>query len=146
MNTYTVPHLVSLFQLRQLLLTTSRETANQCPSSLLFEKNELWTQLHEVAAVAEGPRYQIVAGIAKSSSTVPLKTRHVEKRCMLNLSTAQTSSRWCGVVVRKGSASSGVVLNTCPWFKITWSVAKSPRVAEHCDVNIHSHTQLHGGF
>ncbi|GFY51287.1 hypothetical protein TNIN_42111 [Trichonephila inaurata madagascariensis] len=45
MNTFTFPHLVSLFQLRQLLLTTSRETANQCPSSLLFEKNELWTQL-----------------------------------------------------------------------------------------------------
>ncbi|GFW60876.1 hypothetical protein TNCV_4870891 [Trichonephila clavipes] len=38
------------------------------------------------------------------------------------------------------SASSGVVLVTLPWFKITRSVAKTPRVAEQCDVNIHSLT------
>ncbi|GFY07515.1 hypothetical protein TNCV_1822751 [Trichonephila clavipes] len=31
-----------------------------------------------------------------SSSPVPLKTRRVGKRCTLNLSRAQTSSRWCG--------------------------------------------------
>ncbi|GFX76478.1 hypothetical protein TNCV_2130291 [Trichonephila clavipes] len=30
----------------------------------------------------------------------------------LNLSTAQTSSRWCGVVVRRGDFSSDVVLVT----------------------------------
>ncbi|GFY25153.1 uncharacterized protein TNCV_2482741 [Trichonephila clavipes] len=36
-----------------------------------------------------------------SSSPVPLKTRRVEKRCTLNLSRAQTFSRWCGVVVRR---------------------------------------------
>ncbi|GFX78572.1 hypothetical protein TNCV_30121 [Trichonephila clavipes] len=36
-----------------------------------------------------------------------------------------------GMVVRRGGASSGVV-------QITWSVAKSPRVADQCDVNIHS--------
>ncbi|GFW61450.1 hypothetical protein TNCV_346981 [Trichonephila clavipes] len=48
------------------------------------------------------------------------------------------SSRWCGVVVRRGGASSGVVHVTLPWFKITLSVAKSPRVAEQCDINIHS--------
>ncbi|GFU02794.1 uncharacterized protein TNCV_1893311, partial [Trichonephila clavipes] len=47
-----------------------------------------------------------------SSSPVPLKTRRVGKRCTLNLYRAQTSSRWCGVVVRRGSASSGVVLVT----------------------------------
>ncbi|GFS65693.1 hypothetical protein TNCV_3853431 [Trichonephila clavipes] len=35
-------------------------------------------------------------------------------------------------------ASSGVVHVTGSWFKIAWSVAKSPRVAEQCDVNIHS--------
>ncbi|GFT90489.1 uncharacterized protein TNCV_4491771 [Trichonephila clavipes] len=39
---------------------------------------------------------------------VPLKTRRVGQRCTLNLSRAETSSRWCGVVVRRG-ASSGVV-------------------------------------
>ncbi|GFW41940.1 hypothetical protein TNCV_6491 [Trichonephila clavipes] len=41
---------------------------------------------------------------------VPLKTRRVGQRCTLNLSRAETSSRWCGVVVRRGvCASSGVV-------------------------------------
>ncbi|GFU68129.1 uncharacterized protein TNCV_247931 [Trichonephila clavipes] len=37
-----------------------------------------------------------------SSSPVPLKTRRIGQRCTLNLSRAQTSSRWCGVVVRRG--------------------------------------------
>ncbi|GFY35193.1 uncharacterized protein TNCV_5045671 [Trichonephila clavipes] len=44
-----------------------------------------------------------------SSSPVPLKTRRVGQRCTLNLSRAETSSRGCGVVVRRGGASSGVV-------------------------------------
>ncbi|GFU32945.1 uncharacterized protein TNCV_4155351 [Trichonephila clavipes] len=61
------------------------------------------------AAVAEWYRYRIMAGFVTSSSLVPLKTRRVGQRCMLNLSRAETSSRWCGVVVRRGSASSGVV-------------------------------------
>ncbi|GFX06434.1 hypothetical protein TNCV_2939621 [Trichonephila clavipes] len=42
---------------------------------------------------------------------------------------------WSGVVVKRGQ------LKYCPrqpWFKITKSVSKSPRVAEQCDVNIHS--------
>ncbi|GFV00268.1 uncharacterized protein TNCV_729891 [Trichonephila clavipes] len=36
------------------------------------------------------------------SSPVPLKTRRVGQRCTLNLSRAETSSRWCGVIVRRG--------------------------------------------
>ncbi|GFS71653.1 uncharacterized protein TNCV_4270481 [Trichonephila clavipes] len=44
-----------------------------------------------------------------SSSPVPLKIRRVGQRCKLNLSRAETSSRWCGVVVRRGGASSDVV-------------------------------------
>ncbi|GFV67224.1 uncharacterized protein TNCV_3669791 [Trichonephila clavipes] len=44
-----------------------------------------------------------------SSSPVPLKTRRVGHRFTLNLSRAETSYRWCGVVVRRGGASSGVV-------------------------------------
>ncbi|PRD25835.1 UNVERIFIED_CONTAM: hypothetical protein NCL1_39753 [Trichonephila clavipes] len=36
------------------------------------------------------------------SSPVPLKTRRVGERCTLNLPRAQTSSSWCGVVVRRG--------------------------------------------
>ncbi|GFT13734.1 hypothetical protein TNCV_3831901 [Trichonephila clavipes] len=55
--------------------------------------------------------------------------RPVGQRCTLNLSSAETSSRWCGVVVRRGG-SSGVVHVTLLGFKITWSVAKSPRVAK----------------
>ncbi|GFY34903.1 uncharacterized protein TNCV_154761 [Trichonephila clavipes] len=37
-----------------------------------------------------------------SSSPVTSKTRRVGQRCTLNLSRAQTSFRWCGVVVRRG--------------------------------------------
>ncbi|GFW75632.1 uncharacterized protein TNCV_4428151 [Trichonephila clavipes] len=37
-----------------------------------------------------------------STSPVPLMTRRVGERCTLNLSRAETSSRWCGVVVRRG--------------------------------------------
>ncbi|GFW86498.1 ntA domain-containing protein [Trichonephila clavipes] len=37
-----------------------------------------------------------------SSIPVPLKTRRVGQRCTLNLSRVETSSRWCGVVVRRG--------------------------------------------
>ncbi|GFX60584.1 uncharacterized protein TNCV_3061571 [Trichonephila clavipes] len=44
-----------------------------------------------------------------SSSPVSLKTRRVGQRCTLNLLRAETSSRWCGVVVRRGGASSDVV-------------------------------------
>ncbi|GFU44044.1 uncharacterized protein TNCV_4963561 [Trichonephila clavipes] len=61
------------------------------------------------AVVAEWYRHRIVAGFVTSSSPVPLKTRRVGQRCTLNLSRAEMSSRWCGVVVRRGGASSGVV-------------------------------------
>ncbi|GFX20687.1 uncharacterized protein TNCV_4270191 [Trichonephila clavipes] len=59
-----------------------------------------------VAAVAERYRYRIVACLVTSSSPVPVKTLRVGQRCMLNLSRAETSSRWRGVVVRRGGASS----------------------------------------
>ncbi|GFS87993.1 uncharacterized protein TNCV_3929771 [Trichonephila clavipes] len=62
-----------------------------------------------VAAVAEWYRYRTVACFVRGSNPVPLKTRRVGQRCTLNLSRAETSSRWCGVVVRRGGASSGVV-------------------------------------
>ncbi|GFW92296.1 uncharacterized protein TNCV_3541821 [Trichonephila clavipes] len=63
----------------------------------------------KAAVGAKWSRYRIVAGLVTSSSPVPLKTRHVGQRFTLNLSRAQTSSRWCGVVVWRGGASSGVV-------------------------------------
>ncbi|GFU68185.1 uncharacterized protein TNCV_38951 [Trichonephila clavipes] len=49
------------------------------------------------------------SGHVISSSPVPLKTHRVGQRCTLNLSRAETSSRWCDVVVRRGGANSGVV-------------------------------------
>ncbi|GFT80765.1 histone-lysine N-methyltransferase SETMAR [Trichonephila clavipes] len=49
----------------------------------------------------EPPR-RTVACLVTSSSPVPLKTRRVGQRCPLNLSRVETSSRWCGVVVRRG--------------------------------------------
>ncbi|GFT97482.1 uncharacterized protein TNCV_386641 [Trichonephila clavipes] len=76
-----------------------------------------------------------------SSSPVSLKTRRERQRCTLNLSIAETSSGWCGVVVKRSSSSSGFAHVTWTWFKITWSVTKSCRVAEQCDVNMHSLTR-----
>ncbi|GFV39507.1 uncharacterized protein TNCV_4338711 [Trichonephila clavipes] len=66
----------------------------------------------DVAAVAEWSRYRIMAGLSRVRNPVLLKTRRVGQRCTLNLSRAQTSSRWCGMVVRIGGASSCVVLVT----------------------------------
>ncbi|GFT07913.1 uncharacterized protein TNCV_873451 [Trichonephila clavipes] len=63
----------------------------------------------QVAAVGEWSRNRIVAGLVTSLSPVPLKTYRVGERCTFNPSRAQTSSRWCGAVVRRGGASSGVV-------------------------------------
>ncbi|GFW82982.1 uncharacterized protein TNCV_4604091 [Trichonephila clavipes] len=89
-----------------------------------------------VAAVAEWYRYRNVACLVTSSSPVPLKTRHVGQRCTLNLSRAETSSRWCGVVVRRA----GCQLRCRPRHltMVQNDVAKSPRAAELCDVTIQS--------
>ncbi|GFV71473.1 hypothetical protein TNCV_4562251 [Trichonephila clavipes] len=47
--------------------------------------------------------------LVTNSSPVPLKICHVGQRCTLNQPRAETSSRWCGVVIRRGGASSGVI-------------------------------------
>ncbi|GFV05139.1 uncharacterized protein TNCV_223531 [Trichonephila clavipes] len=83
-----------------------------CGSGDLQQWRLLWLEPHFTeleAAVAEWYRHRIVAGFVTSSSPVPLKSRRVGQRCTLNLSRAEMSSRWCGVVVRRGGASSGVV-------------------------------------
>ncbi|GFY25666.1 uncharacterized protein TNCV_2487861 [Trichonephila clavipes] len=41
-----------------------------------------------------------------SSSPVPIKTRRVGQQCTLNLSRAEMSSYWCGVVVGRAQVSS----------------------------------------
>ncbi|GFU04463.1 uncharacterized protein TNCV_1080261 [Trichonephila clavipes] len=58
-----------------------------------------WTMVHHhygspVVKVSNHGRHVM------SSSTVPLKTCRVEQRCTLNLSRAETSSRWCGSLER----------------------------------------------
>ncbi|GFU81973.1 uncharacterized protein TNCV_516541 [Trichonephila clavipes] len=96
---------------------------------------------HIWAAVAEWSRYRIVAGLVTSSNPVPPKTRRVGQRCTLNLSRAQTSSRWSGVVVRRGRCQL-----RCRLRHLTMAqndVTKSPCVAEQCDVKIHSLTVPH---
>ncbi|GFV53597.1 uncharacterized protein TNCV_1177931 [Trichonephila clavipes] len=79
------------------------------------------------AVVAEWYRYRNVACFVTSSSPVPLKTRRVGQRCTLNLSRAETSSRWCGGVVRRGVPAQVSSMSLDHGSKITWSVAKSPR-------------------
>ncbi|GFY25784.1 hypothetical protein TNCV_1915341 [Trichonephila clavipes] len=46
--------------------------------------------------------------------------------------------RWGSVVVRREGPAQVFALITKPCFEITRSIIKSPRVAEQCDVNIHS--------
>ncbi|GFU89899.1 uncharacterized protein TNCV_1287801 [Trichonephila clavipes] len=88
------------------------------------------------AAVAECYRFRIVACFVTSSSPVPLKTRRVGQRSTLNLSRAETSSRWCGGVVRKGGCQLRCRPRHLTMVQNYVVVAKSPRVAEQCDVNI----------
>ncbi|GFT23758.1 uncharacterized protein TNCV_3512091 [Trichonephila clavipes] len=79
--------------------------------------------------------YLLITKGVTNSSPLPLKIRCVWGRCTLNLSRAQTSSCWRGVVVKRGQLK---YRPRQPWFKITRSVCKSPRVAEQCNVNIQS--------
>ncbi|GFT82902.1 uncharacterized protein TNCV_4434511 [Trichonephila clavipes] len=89
-------------------------TAGPVPTSSEM-KNDMkclcsYFDAHSPVAVAEWYRYQIVTCLVTSSSPVPLKTRRVGQRCTLNLSRAETSSRWCGVVVRReGCQLTGVI-------------------------------------
>ncbi|GFU35633.1 hypothetical protein TNCV_2099311 [Trichonephila clavipes] len=46
--------------------------------------------------------YLLITKGVTSSSPVSLKTRRVGKRCTLNISRAQASSCWSGVVVKRG--------------------------------------------
>ncbi|PRD32692.1 UNVERIFIED_CONTAM: hypothetical protein NCL1_19675 [Trichonephila clavipes] len=96
---------------RNFLLSVSILLPFATPLDFDFHKSlfSSGTLLLGVAAVAEWYRYRLVADIVTSSSPVPLKTHRVEQRCTLNLSRAETSSRWCGVVGRKGGDCSGVI-------------------------------------
>ncbi|GFW15564.1 uncharacterized protein TNCV_4657041 [Trichonephila clavipes] len=94
------------------------------------------------AIVSQKYRYRTVACDVTSSSPVPLKTRRVGQRCTLNLSRAETSSGWCGVVVRTGGVPAQVSPTSLDHgSKLRGPSPKSPRVAEQCDVNIQSINQ-----
>ncbi|GFW81822.1 uncharacterized protein TNCV_2884961 [Trichonephila clavipes] len=84
------------------------------------------------------PCYLLITKGVTSSSPVPLKTPRIGDRCMLNLSRAQTSSCWSGVVVKRGQLKYHPRHLTMVQNYIYEVVSKSPHVAEQCDVNIHS--------
>ncbi|GFY08744.1 hypothetical protein TNCV_5006571 [Trichonephila clavipes] len=82
---------------------------------MLFLKNSINLK-HEAISVPQGSVHLVKKAQERKSSTcylliikgvtcsspVLLKTRHVGERCTLNLSRAQTSSCWSGVVVKRG--------------------------------------------
>ncbi|GFS62076.1 hypothetical protein TNCV_476471 [Trichonephila clavipes] len=88
--------------------------------SLMVKVANLWPAGHEFKSVPLKTcgRCSLVVNVSDriwlvtSSSPVPLKTHRVGQRCALHLSRAHTSSCWCGVIVRREGASSGVVLVT----------------------------------
>ncbi|GFV98415.1 uncharacterized protein TNCV_623741 [Trichonephila clavipes] len=110
-----------------ILVTKSFRTSSIARKSrriLDLPYSSIWRNLHRIFYISilancshcgsfnletEWYRYRTVACLVTSSSPVPLKTRRVGQRCTLNLSRAETSSCWCGVVVRRGNASSGAV-------------------------------------
>ncbi|GFW95561.1 RNA-directed DNA polymerase from mobile element jockey [Trichonephila clavipes] len=63
-----------------------------------------------VAGVSGGQGIESWLACLEFEPSATKKTRRVGQRCTLNLSRAEMSSRWCGVVVRRGGASSGVAL------------------------------------
>ncbi|GFY02001.1 hypothetical protein TNCV_5098621 [Trichonephila clavipes] len=64
------------------------------------------------------------AGVSRVRVLVPLMTRRTEESMHAKYAEAQTSSRLCGVEVRRGSCQLGR-----SWCKIPRSVANSPRAA-----------------
>ncbi|GFV81556.1 hypothetical protein TNCV_52801 [Trichonephila clavipes] len=86
------------------------ETSTHAPQRPMVTYTEMGT--------SSGGRSSLVVKISDrgwhvtSLRPVLLKTCHVGERCTFNLSKAQTSSRWCGVVVKGRDVSSGVILVT----------------------------------
>ncbi|GFV06184.1 uncharacterized protein TNCV_1950351 [Trichonephila clavipes] len=80
----------------------SNEFVEWITDSNLVLLNTTVPTYRRTAVVAEWYRYRTVACFVTGSSPVPQKTRRVGQRCTLNLSRAETSSRWYGVVVRRG--------------------------------------------
>ncbi|GFT18313.1 transposable element Tcb2 transposase [Trichonephila clavipes] len=81
--------------LRRLISASSHPTCSV--TELKRALQEAWNRLSPQLI------HHLIASMAFSGNL-----NRVGQRCTLNLSRAETSSRWCGVVV-KGGASSGVV-------------------------------------
>ncbi|GFU68264.1 uncharacterized protein TNCV_1717051 [Trichonephila clavipes] len=78
-----------------------------------------------------------------SSSPVPLKTCRVGQRCTLNLSTAETPSRWCGVIVRRRGCHLRCRPRHLTMVQNYVIRRQKSSLAKQCDVNIHSLTKSH---
>ncbi|GFS80916.1 hypothetical protein TNCV_126591 [Trichonephila clavipes] len=75
----------------------------------ILKSHSLSSLLNFLRAFGDGPVAGVSGGQGIESwlaclefEPVPQKTRRVGQRCTLNLSRAEMSSRWCGVVVRRG--------------------------------------------
>ncbi|GFY32318.1 hypothetical protein TNCV_3558261 [Trichonephila clavipes] len=97
-----------------------------------LQTSALWTDRERGSlAVKVSDRGELVT----NSSSVLLMTRRVGERCTLNMSRVQASSRWCGVVVRRGRCQLRCRPRHLTRYKSTRFVAKSSRVAKQHDVN-----------
>ncbi|GFT09653.1 uncharacterized protein TNCV_4948141 [Trichonephila clavipes] len=91
-------------------------------------KENFFNSLIGLSIQRTGYRKLTTTGLpVRCSSPVPLKTRRVGQRCTLNLSREGVPAQVSSTSLDHGSK--------------TWSVAKGPRVAEQCDVNIQSINQ-----
>ncbi|GFX71046.1 uncharacterized protein TNCV_3648111 [Trichonephila clavipes] len=78
-----------------------------------------------------------------SSSPVPLKTRRVGQRCTLNLSRAETSSRWCGVVVRRGDAAQVLSTDEAHFWLNGYVNKQNCRIWSEANPQVYIETPLH---
>ncbi|GFV34000.1 transposable element Tc1 transposase [Trichonephila clavipes] len=120
---------------------TTRYLVESVPRRLeavISAKGSSVAQVRNRTAVTEWSRYRIVAGLVTSSSPVPLKTCHVGQLCPLNLSRAQTFSRWCDVVVRRMGCQLRCRPRHLTMVQNYVVRRQSPRVDEQCDANTHT--------
>ncbi|GFV36138.1 uncharacterized protein TNCV_336691 [Trichonephila clavipes] len=88
---------------KSILINFSRKRSTVPPLLKICDKPIPEVKSLKILGIIFDPNiYRTVACFVTGSSRVPLKIRRVGQRCTLNLSKAETSSRWCGVVVRRG--------------------------------------------
>ncbi|GFT35882.1 uncharacterized protein TNCV_2154411 [Trichonephila clavipes] len=101
-------YIIIPFQIPFSFLNRGSGLQSPLPTALVLLKRKICVPFqHYPSACGTGLRCPVVKVSdhdrhVTSSSSVPLKTCRVVEQCVLNLSRAQTSSRWCGLVVRRG--------------------------------------------